>query len=64
MNVVKLDKLIWALIYGGLLGLSWSVFIAPESAGAIWTIRVVSAAAVVAGVVLIVVRSKMKDPAK
>lgn len=61
MNAATMDKLIWTLIYGGLLGLSWSVFIAPEEAGAIWTIRAVSTVALIVGVALVVVRSKMKD---
>ena len=35
MNIEKFDKWTWWLIYGGLLGLSWTLFIAPEEAAAI-----------------------------
>ena len=61
MNAAKLDKLIWTLIYGGLLGLCWSIFIAPEEAGAIWVLRVGGIVAVLMGAALVVVRSKMKN---
>lgn len=61
MNVEKFDKWTWWLIYGGLLGFCWTLFIAAEQAGAIWTIRAVSAVALIAGIGMVVARSKMKD---
>ena len=61
MNVAKFDKWTWWLIYGGLLGLSWTLFIAPEEAAAIWTIRGISVVVLLAGIGMVVARSKMKD---
>ena len=63
MKTSTLDKLIWILIYGGLLGvgLGLSVQRTDDSLG--WSIATGGGAAAAAGVVLIYVRSRMKDGA-
>lgn len=61
MSASRVEILIWVLIYGGLLTLSWSVFVHEDAVGTVWTMRVAAAAAVAAGAVLVWVRSRMKD---
>ena len=61
MKPSTVGKLIWTFIYGGLLsvGLGLSVQRTDEPLG--WSIVTGGAAATLVGVVLIVVRSRMKD---
>lgn len=63
LSAVRVGKLIWALIYGGLLCVGLGL--ALQRAGANWDVLVIAggAAAIVAGVVLIWVRSRMRGPA-
>lgn len=61
MKASTLETLIWVLIYGGLLVLSLSVFVARSSVAQGATLSTVGIGAAVAGVVLIVVRSRMKS---
>jgi hypothetical protein len=63
MQLAKLDTLIWVLIFGGLLVLSLGVFLQRGSATLGWVVTVAGALAAGAGVVLIVVRSRLRDPA-
>lgn len=63
MKTNTVEKLIWVLIYGGLLVLSLSVFVARRTdvIGALLTVA--GAVATVVGVALVWVRSRMKsDP--
>ena len=62
MQIAKLEKLIWLLIYGGLLVLCVGLFVARTGA-ALGLVMVVGGAIVaLAGAVLIVVRARIEDP--
>jgi hypothetical protein len=60
MSAQRIETLTWVLIYGGLLSLSLGWFLTPQQGP--WGELLVSGGivAAIAGVVLIVVRSKMK----
>ena len=60
MNAKRVESLVWVLIYGGLLlvGLGW--FVGAGSALLAWTLAAVGSVAAVAGVALIVLRSRMQ----
>ena len=62
MSTSTLDKLIWTLIYGGLLALCLGLFVLREhgSSGALFV--TVGAIAAAVGAVLIWVRSRMQEP--
>ena len=53
-----LEKLIWLLIYAGLLMFCLGVFLRRSDAGLGWTVLLAGAAAVLLGVLLIWVRSR------
>jgi F0F1-type ATP synthase assembly protein I len=57
----RMESLVWILIYGGLLGACVGWFLSPVRGP--WGELLITAgfAAVAAGVVLIVVRSRLKD---
>ncbi len=61
-NLLRVDKLVWTLIFGGLLVLGPGVSLqrAGESWG--WLVIVAGALAVVIGVILVWVRSRIPDP--
>lgn len=61
MTTETLDKLIWVLIYGGLLALCLGLFVLRGGSGAPfgWTIVSGGALAVLAGAVLVVVRARL-----
>jgi hypothetical protein len=66
MNKSQLGKLIWVLIYGGLLTVCVAVFVlrAPGDEGAAlgWLMLTAGAVAAAAGAVLVVVRARMEEP--
>ena len=59
MSKASIEKLIWVLVYGGLLAVCLAIFVAPRSAGLGWTLGVAGGVAAAAGVLLIYVRSRM-----
>ena len=61
-NLLRVDKLIWTLVFGGLLVLGPGI--ALQRAGESWGWLVIAAGtlAVATGIVLIWVRSRMPDP--
>ena len=63
-NLMRIDKLVWTLVFGGLLVLGPGVALqrAGESWG--WLVIVAGALAVAVGIVLIWVRSRMPDPSE
>ena len=61
MRTKTLEKWTWLLIYGGLLVLSLGLFVLRSSADTGWVLVLAGAAAVVAGVVLVVARSRFPD---
>ena len=61
--IKRLDALIWALIFGGLLTLSLGLATHSSHVIAGWSLTAVGAIAAAAGVVLIWVRSRMSEDA-
>ena len=61
MKTATVDKLIWTLVYGGLIAvaLGWSVQRTDDALG--WTILVSGAVATVIGIALVAVRARIKD---
>jgi hypothetical protein len=62
MKTSTLETLIWVLIYGGLLVVSLSIFVADRSQSLGVALGAVGAIATAVGVVLIVVRSRSNAP--
>ena len=60
MNTSTIDKLIWTLIYGGLLGVGLGVSIQRNDDTLGWTIVAAGGMATALGAVLVFVRSRMK----
>jgi hypothetical protein len=62
--LLRLDKLIWTLVFGGLLALGPGI--ALDRAGQPWAWWVIAAGALAAatGAVLVWVRSRMPDPSE
>ncbi len=56
-----LDRLIWSLIYGGLLTVVLGLAAGDESSIWGWSLGAVGAVATAAGCVLIYIRSSLKD---
>jgi hypothetical protein len=56
----RIEQLTWVLIYGGIIAASLGWFTENHSVGLGWTLMVGGAGAVAAGIVLIVVRSRIK----
>ena len=61
MRTKTIEKWTWLLIYGGLLVLSLGLFVLRSSADMGWVLVLAGAAAVVAGVALVVARSRLPD---
>ncbi|MFM1909061.1 MAG: hypothetical protein RL459_120 [Pseudomonadota bacterium] len=57
----RVQALVWILIYGGLLGIVVSAFMGPSDAATIFTLRVCGSMAVMVGVALIYLRSRMTE---
>ena len=58
MSNAALEKLIWVLIYGGLLLLCLGLFIGRQDVGFGWAVGLVGAATAFAGAVLVAVRAR------
>ena len=59
--LVLLQKLIWVYIYGGLLSIVIASFVRPTDASTAWWMTVIGGVVVALGVVLIYVRSRLKE---
>ena len=59
--LTRLQKLIWVYIYGGLLSIVIASFVRPTDASTAWWMTVIGGAVVLLGVVLIYVRSRLKE---
>ena len=62
MSTQTLDKLIWTLIYGGLLAVGLGIAVGRQQAELGWTIATGGTVAAVAGAALVYLRSRVKDP--
>ena len=60
--LARLDALAWILIYGGLFALVLGIASHDEAVIAGWSLSVLGIVAAIAGVVLIVVRSRLREP--
>jgi F0F1-type ATP synthase assembly protein I len=59
MKIERVDNLVWALIYGGLLGMCLGWFLQSRNGALGWAVIVIGAIVAAAGAVLIFVRSRM-----
>ena len=62
-TIARLNKLIWTLIYAGLLAIIVGIFVQRTDDSIGWFMSVIGALVAAAGFVLIYVRSKMKTEA-
>ena len=58
-TLVRIERLIWILIYGGLLALVLGLVIVPVEPATAWSLIVLGGCVAAAGVVLIWVRSRL-----
>lgn len=61
VGLMRLERTIWTLIYAGLLAVVLGVFMDRGESAAGVTVSIVGAAVAVVGVVLIFVRSRMRE---
>ena len=62
LSAARLDVLVWVLIYGGLFGVALGVALQRDREAYGWGVVVAGAVAVAVGVVLVWVRSRLRDP--
>ena len=60
-KLVRIERLVWVLIYGGLLSIVIAHFVGETEEVLAHTMRILGAAAVVAGAVLIYLRSRLRE---
>ena len=60
-TLARLDAAIWTLIYGGLFGIVLGIVTGGAHLVAGWSLGVLGGLAVAAGIVLIVVRSRLRE---
>ena len=66
-KLVRLERLVWVLIYGGLINCVLGYFVSATDESLAYTLGIAGLMAVVAGVVLIYTRSRLREgdePAK
>jgi hypothetical protein len=61
MSTARIDVLIWVLIYGGLLAVGLGLQVQRSDSGLGLSVIVVGAIVAAIGVLLVYVRSRMKD---
>jgi hypothetical protein len=61
MKLQTLDKLIWTLIYGGLIGVALGLSVARSDAAFGWVFVTLGAASSIIGAILIYVRSRRRE---
>ena len=61
MKPAALEKLVWVLIYGGLLAVCFGVFVARAQPATGWGISIVGGIVAAVGFVLIWVRARMNN---
>ena len=59
--LARLQKLIWVYIYGGLLSIVIGTFVRRTDESTAWWMTAIGGAVVLLGVVLIFVRSRLKE---
>jgi membrane protease YdiL (CAAX protease family) len=63
MTNVTLGKLIWVLIYGGLLSLVLGLVMRKTDGALGWPIAIAGALIATVGAVLVIIRARRKEPA-
>ena len=61
MKTTTIDKLIWTLMYGGLLGVGLGLSVQRTDDALGWALAIAGGLVAAVGAGLIVVRSRMKD---
>lgn len=61
VKLVRMERMVWVLVYGGLLSIVIAHFLGETDEVLAHTMRILGAAAVVAGAVLIYVRSRLRE---
>jgi hypothetical protein len=61
MKTAMLDKLIWTLIYAGLLGVGLGLSVARRDDALGWSLVTIGGAATVLGALFVYVRSRVDD---
>ena len=62
LDAARLDALVWTFVFGGLLVVGLGVSLQRGGAPYGWAVAVVGALVVAAGVILLWVRSRIRDP--
>ena len=62
LSAARLDVLVWALMYGGLIGVCVGVALQRNGEAYGWGVGVAGALVVAAGIVLLWVRSRVREP--
>ncbi len=60
MKADTIDKLVWVLIYAGLVLGGFGLFLQSEQPATGWTLAVLGGVLIVTGAVLVAVRARMK----
>ncbi len=60
-RLARVETLIWVLIYGGLLAVVLSLFMSDDGQDLAMLLRIVGGIVVASGVVLIAIRSRMRE---
>ncbi|MEP6740387.1 MAG: hypothetical protein ABJA61_08405 [Caldimonas sp.] len=63
LPTARVEVLVWVLIYGGLIGASLGIALQRGGAPYGWFMLVAGALAVLIGILLIWLRSRMREPA-
>ena len=63
MKSTTVDKLIWALVYGGLIGIALGLSVQRTDGALGWGFVTLGGVVAATGAVLVYVRSRMKDDA-
>jgi vacuolar-type H+-ATPase subunit I/STV1 len=61
MKTATIDRLIWVLVYGGLIAIALGLSVRRGDAALGWGFVAGGAAIAIVGAVLVVVRARMKD---
>jgi uncharacterized membrane protein HdeD (DUF308 family) len=61
VRLVRMERLIWALIYGGLLSVVLAMFLEQDPTQDCSVLYALGALAVAAGVVMIYIRSRLRE---
>jgi predicted MFS family arabinose efflux permease len=62
LSAARLDVLVWALMYGGLLGVGLGIALQRNGQTYGWRVVVAAAVVVAIGIVLLWVRSRRREP--